>query len=110
MRITTTMITMAALMGLDARAAEPGGTSATTVSVCLGLGVMSGAPIARVVASKMFAGIGVTIDWRTTMALFRSRTAQFPLVLELKEQPDFSNPLESAQQVFDRLEQQEAIP
>ena len=62
MRITTTMITMTALMGLGAQAAEPAGQR--PVIVCMGLGVVSGAPVARTVASKMFARIGVAIDWR----------------------------------------------
>jgi len=55
-----------------------------------------------------FLSQGGTIDWKSTMNLFRSRGNQFPLVLELKEQPEFSNPLESALEIFDRLEKQEA--
>lgn len=49
-----------------------------------------------------------TIDWKNTMALFRSREPQFPLVLELKEQPDLANPLERVKEVFDRLEKQDS--
>ena len=67
MRITT-MITMGALMGLGAQAAEPGGISATKVTVCMGLGSVSAAPTARMLASKMFASIGVIIDWRNPRA------------------------------------------
>jgi sugar phosphate isomerase/epimerase len=47
---------------------------------------------------------GGTIDWKETMELFVSRAGQFPLVLELKESPDFANPIDAARQVFERLE------
>jgi hypothetical protein len=40
------------------------------------------------------------------MALLRSRPGQYPLVLELKEKPEFPNSLESARLVFERLEAQ----
>ena len=63
MRITT-MITMTALMGLGAQAAKPGATSATKVTVCMDLRYVSAESIARVLASEMFSGIGVTIAWR----------------------------------------------
>ena len=56
-----------------------------------------------------FLSGGGTIDWRNTMALFREREKQFPLVLELKEHADFPNPLDSVKEIFDRLEQQEPI-
>jgi sugar phosphate isomerase/epimerase len=46
-----------------------------------------------------------TIDWSKTMELLRSRRNQYPLLLELKDQPDFPNPIESALQIFDHLEQ-----
>jgi sugar phosphate isomerase/epimerase len=46
-----------------------------------------------------------TINWPRTMELLRSRPDQYPLLLELKEQPDFPNPIESALEIFDRLEQ-----
>ena len=49
---------------------------------------------------------GGTIDWKNTMQLLRSREQQYPLVLELKEKPEYTNPLESAMQVFERLEAQ----
>jgi sugar phosphate isomerase/epimerase len=48
---------------------------------------------------------GGTIDWAKTMALLRSRAEQYPLVLELREVPDMSHPLEVVNQVFERLEQ-----
>lgn len=45
---------------------------------------------------------GGTIDWKKTMSLLHSREDQYPLVLELKEAPEFS--LATAVEVFDRLE------
>jgi sugar phosphate isomerase/epimerase len=47
---------------------------------------------------------GGSIDWRAAMRLLRSRPDQYPLLLELKEVPEFTNPLASVNQVFDRLE------
>jgi sugar phosphate isomerase/epimerase len=49
---------------------------------------------------------GGSVDWKNTMELMRSRPGQFPLVLELKEKPEFANPLESVRLVFERLEAQ----
>jgi sugar phosphate isomerase/epimerase len=49
---------------------------------------------------------GGSIDWKTAMGLLRSRPGQFPLVLELKEKPEYTNPLESVRLVFERLEAQ----
>ena len=45
---------------------------------------------------------GGSIDWKMTMDLLRSRADQYPLVLELKETPEFSLP--AAVEIFDRLE------
>ena len=53
-----------------------------------------------------FLSEGGTINWKSAMNLLRSREKQFPLLLELKEQPGFPNPLDSVREVFDRLEQQ----
>ena len=50
---------------------------------------------------------GGTIDWKRTMQLLRSRQDQYPLLLELKESPDFPNPLSRVKEIFDRLEAQE---
>ena len=47
---------------------------------------------------------GGTIDWKTTMSLLRSRPDQYPLLLELKEAPEFPQPLATVAEVFDRLE------
>jgi sugar phosphate isomerase/epimerase len=47
---------------------------------------------------------GGTIDWANTMRLFRGAEGKFPLVLELRERPEFPNPLETVGQVFERLE------
>jgi sugar phosphate isomerase/epimerase len=49
---------------------------------------------------------GGTIDWKQTIALLRTIGHQAPLLLELKEKPEFASPLESVGQVFDRLEHQ----
>jgi sugar phosphate isomerase/epimerase len=49
---------------------------------------------------------GGAIDWKNTMRLLRSREGQYPLLLELKEQPGIAHPLESVKEVFDRLENQ----
>lgn len=57
-----------------------------------------------------FLSSGGTIDWRKTMNLFRARDQQFPLLLELKEQPEFPSALDSVKEIFDRLEQQEIEP
>ena len=48
---------------------------------------------------------GGTIDWKQTMGLLRSRQDQYPLVLELKDHGDDPHLLESACQIFDRLEE-----
>lgn len=48
---------------------------------------------------------GGTIDWSKTMGLLRARPEQYPLMLELKESPDFPQALDAANHVFDRLEQ-----
>ena len=49
---------------------------------------------------------GGTIDWANTMTLFRSCNDQFPLLLELKEKPEFANPLEAVREIFEKLEEQ----
>ena len=53
-----------------------------------------------------FLSEGGAIDWKNTMGLLRSREGQYPLLLELKEQPAITHPLESVKEVFDRLENQ----
>jgi sugar phosphate isomerase/epimerase len=47
---------------------------------------------------------GGTIDWRNTMRLLNSQADQYPLLLELKENPNFPHPIETVRTVFDRLE------
>jgi len=47
---------------------------------------------------------GGTIDWKRTMSLLRSRPGQFPLLLELREVNGMESPLDSVNEVFDRLE------
>ncbi len=49
---------------------------------------------------------GGTIDWKETMRLLRSREKQYPLLLELKEVADMTNPLDQVNRVFDELESQ----
>lgn len=49
---------------------------------------------------------GGTVDWKKTMELLRSGEDRYPLVLELKDRGDTAHPLETACQVFDRLEEQ----
>ncbi|MBZ5583075.1 MAG: sugar phosphate isomerase/epimerase [Acidobacteriia bacterium] len=44
------------------------------------------------------------IDWKRTMELLRSRDSQYPLLLELKEHPEITNPLEKVKEIFERLE------
>lgn len=51
------------------------------------------------------ANEGGTIDWKSTMQLLHSGEAQFPLLLELKEKPEVTNPLEAINEVFQRLEE-----
>ena len=47
---------------------------------------------------------GGTVNWKQTMDLLRSRPGQYPLLLELKEAPEFPNPIEAAVEVFNKLE------
>jgi hypothetical protein len=51
------------------------------------------------------ASDGGTIDWKSTMPLLRSCGDQFPLLLELKEKPEFPNPLATIRGMFEKLEE-----
>ncbi len=51
-----------------------------------------------------FFSPGGTIDWKNAMSLLRQRPHQYPMLLELKEQPDIPNGLELAVQIFEKLE------
>ena len=54
-----------------------------------------------------FLSEGGTVDWKNTMGLLRSHEDRYPLLLELKEQPEFAaNPLDAVAQIFDKLEEQ----
>jgi sugar phosphate isomerase/epimerase len=53
-----------------------------------------------------FLAEGGTIDWKNAMGLFRSCGDRFPLVLELRERPELTHPLEAVKQVFEKLEEQ----
>jgi sugar phosphate isomerase/epimerase len=57
-----------------------------------------------------FFGEGGTIDWKRTITLLRSRPDQYPLLLELREVPEYPNPFEIVKQIFDRLESLDASP
>jgi sugar phosphate isomerase/epimerase len=48
---------------------------------------------------------GGTVDWKTTMQLLRSREDQYPLLLELKDHNDHTNPLQGVLPIFERLEE-----
>ncbi|MBI3681191.1 MAG: sugar phosphate isomerase/epimerase [Acidobacteria bacterium] len=52
---------------------------------------------------------GGTINWRRTMHLLRSRDGQYPLLLELREDPEMGLPLDAVQKVFERLEAEPPI-
>jgi len=45
-----------------------------------------------------------TVPWPRTMELLRSRAEQYPLLLELREDPECKHPLEEVRQIFERLE------
>lgn len=45
-----------------------------------------------------------TVDWKRTMELLRRGADKYPLMLELKEDPDMADPLSKAMAVFDWLE------
>jgi len=51
-----------------------------------------------------FYGEGGTIDWRRMMGLLRSCGDQFPLVAELKEDPERKHPIDDVVAIFERLE------
>ena len=49
---------------------------------------------------------GGTIDWKNAMDNLRSAESQYPLLLELRERPEITNPLEAVAEVFEKLEAQ----
>lgn len=51
-----------------------------------------------------FIDPGGTIDWSRSMDLLRSNADRYPLLLELRDAPDVTRPIENAREVFDRLE------
>jgi sugar phosphate isomerase/epimerase len=55
-----------------------------------------------------FHSQGGSIDWAKTMTLLRSRPTQYPLLLELRDYPEFPLPqsLEIVQRIFEKLEEQ----
>jgi len=44
------------------------------------------------------------IDWQQAMGLLRSRPGQYPLLLELKEDPEIPMPLDGVSRIFEELE------
>ncbi len=52
-----------------------------------------------------FISEGGNIDWKQVMELLASRCNQYPLLLELKEQPEIEKPFEAVRQIFEKLEQ-----
>lgn len=52
-----------------------------------------------------FIHSGGSIDWTETMHLLASRPKQYPLLLELREDPAMARPLGKVNEVFDRLEE-----
>ena len=46
---------------------------------------------------------GGTIDWKAAMPMLASRPEQYPLLLELKEDPEQPHPIDTVKQIFDRL-------
>jgi sugar phosphate isomerase/epimerase len=51
-----------------------------------------------------FSSQGGTVDWKRAMRLLKSRPAQYPLLLELREYDGLTNPVKAAREVFDKLE------
>lgn len=51
-----------------------------------------------------FLHSGGTIDWNKAVPMLAGRPEQYPLMLELKESPDFPQPLEAVRQIIERFE------
>lgn len=51
-----------------------------------------------------FLASGGTIDWTAALPLLHSRPGQWPMLLELRESPDFPQPLVAAREIFERFE------
>ncbi|HLJ44627.1 MAG TPA: sugar phosphate isomerase/epimerase [Bryobacteraceae bacterium] len=45
-----------------------------------------------------------TIDWKKAMECLRSEPKQYPLLLELKDTPDFPHAIETVKEIFEKLE------
>jgi sugar phosphate isomerase/epimerase len=48
---------------------------------------------------------GGTIDWLRAMQTLRSQPNSYPLMLELREVPEWGHPVDAARRVFDQLEE-----
>ncbi len=51
----------------------------------------------------------ITINWRRTMALLRSRENQYPLMLELRESASIPDSIAAVREVLDRLENERPL-
>jgi len=47
---------------------------------------------------------GGSINWTSAVRLLRSRAEQYPLLLELKEDPEIHHPMDSVREIFERLD------
>ena len=56
-----------------------------------------------------FLALEGSVNWRKTMTLLRQNPGQYPLLLELREVPEIHKSIESAAEVFRRLEDLEDI-
>jgi sugar phosphate isomerase/epimerase len=57
-----------------------------------------------------FGEKGGTIDWKRALQLLASRPEQYPLLLELKEDPAVAQGIDAAARVFERMEELAASP
>lgn len=51
-----------------------------------------------------FVHSGGTIDWNKAVPMLAARPEQYPLLLELKEDPENAHPLEAIREIFERLD------
>lgn len=51
-----------------------------------------------------FLKAGGTVDWVRTMELLKTRPGQYPMLLELKEDPEMGPPMDAVKRIFDRLD------
>jgi hypothetical protein len=78
----TAMVAMAALAGTWAQAGENGQAIEPRVTVCMDAGITMEALQAQAIATKMFAGINVKLDWHTERACPANREGIIHIRLE----------------------------